>query len=1268
MPALSASKQRKRRIAPHAADHYLVLLKPTIVFRALVNMASVTYSTASITFDTVTVGAYTDILPGMTVRIGSATKKSDYGTTYVRAAATSTTIPIGWSSQGHDRPGEVDLVDNAYVEVLDMREIWMETPRILEDGTIYKKYDTVFTASSPPVANIGPDYAEFVSGGAISVTFNDTPGQSAPDDFASFATAPAASIASRAWDFADGTPSSSSSTTPGAVSFPAGYRYAALTVTDTNGEEHTAYSLIVGCEASGANAPITNFQIMAHRHGIEGQTVQVKVFDELDSADYPPGTRLLIFARERFGRFTRRTGTRNNNAVITSIDTTDLYEEMPVTGDGVPYATTIASIDSSSQITLTQSVNGAGDVTLAFRTKQARLAGPTGRSQMVFSGWLTDEDNDLSWSERGLQRGLTFTAVDAAGRLAQLPGFPLDMRRKSAPTKWGEMREANIPRYLHYLLHWHSNVMSLCDFQWTGEDYTFSWLTSDGATLYDQANQRAEAMAARLGCDAFGRLMIAFDPMLQDEDDRNDVEIVDITNSDWKSLKWKFTQPPRNYWLKGAALLTSTADSDADNPYRVSARAPGFAPGQGPSAADQNYQLVRTTDEEWKREGHRYAAKLNAKNGAWGISLVHGAYCGIDPIRREWVRLRIADSNKSLRGRSFPDGLRFLPIEVNYSYDHANGIVYQELSAEEEVVGVPAVDDPPPAVTPYPYGDGGPSLWDQLPPIFSPPIVGIGDFPYTPALPMPISPLPDAPTQRGVGFGATVEGFVFKATWPNGTLTFTDRSPTSDQRASIGTCLGLRRDPRNYKKYFLYGSQGILTTNNITVSGTVTWTACVEYEATSPFDETYDFTTGQHGWSVTTNAGFSPTNLANYSSGLGFTQQASDGVAFPANRFTQVGIEISIATSPLTSITVHYTNLDKGNDADTFFENPQGIILIDGVAVSTTNNLTAGSGTFAWTGSQSGTDIRIVLDVGFRSDSVACTGTVTVWKIQVTGSDPDVENGTLIGDFQGCINRKNTYYWESVKQVTGTDYVFLNATFDNFANISSTQVAKYVAGMAHGFTVSSFNYRKLWVAAGDPADSSGALYASINAGTSFAKTAALLNEDGGAPWLNYSKANKAKNTADADLMWLKGRNGSNNFQSVKGLTGTPVTIVNSATKALMTSQGFGVIARDLDYQRVAFADGDFYVSANSGTSWGASGTPIPAGGDVYGWSQFPADPDFAFVFGDETLAFTTDAGDTWTDMSTDYLTFATGEYSGDGTVIVTFLPDLSVRYPVPIGG
>ena len=138
MPTQSAPNLSTWRTGhPYRAFGYLYVLRPTIVFQALVNMASVSYPLTSITFDTVTTGAYTDVRPNMTVFIGSSAGAYDQGRQRIRSAASSSVLTIGRSSRG-TRPGEVNVTDNAYITVIDLKEVWAKIPYITPDGISFK--------------------------------------------------------------------------------------------------------------------------------------------------------------------------------------------------------------------------------------------------------------------------------------------------------------------------------------------------------------------------------------------------------------------------------------------------------------------------------------------------------------------------------------------------------------------------------------------------------------------------------------------------------------------------------------------------------------------------------------------------------------------------------------------------------------------------------------------------------------------------------------------------------------------------------------------------------------------------------------------------------------------------------------------------------------------------------------------------------------------------------------------------------------------------
>lgn len=289
MPALADTTTWKTK--PYGVMGYLFILKPDAIFKARVNMSpsADTYPVANIDYDTVTLGAYTDTERGMTVLFGSSDGADDYGRNRLRQPANANRVRIALSSQGVN-DGEVNVVDNAYITVLDLYQMWWCPPRYEDDGTQYMDYRFKVSdnnVNTPPVAIAGVGYAG--SNGVVPL-----------DSSESYATTPGASIASRLWDFADGTPTigNSASTSP-TVDFPPGFRWVLLTVTDSNGKTGKT-RIPVRVEGDGIGT-ITNFRVTNRRLAFEGQEISFLIKEDIDMSEYPDGTLVMYWEEEYYG-------------------------------------------------------------------------------------------------------------------------------------------------------------------------------------------------------------------------------------------------------------------------------------------------------------------------------------------------------------------------------------------------------------------------------------------------------------------------------------------------------------------------------------------------------------------------------------------------------------------------------------------------------------------------------------------------------------------------------------------------------------------------------------------------------------------------------------------------------------------------------------------------------------------------------------------------------------------------------------------------------
>ena len=281
---------------PHSVRGFVCQLQPTIEFKARVNLASATYPTAEIPFDGVTVGAYGDIEIGQTVLIGSTEGAYDLGRTYVRKAATSGTLYIGFSSRGA-RPGEVTLTDNAYITVVDSYEVWRKPQRLDNaSGTIYKDYDLAYSSPPFPIMHVGDlgglGRIGFTSGGVLTVDAFDWGG--------STLVAAADTWSSRTWDMADGTITVGTTTSQAPdATFPAGKRWVTLTgVTSAGATGRRRYLVVALDPSSPAIIRANNIKL---RRTAEGQTLTCDLKERLDPAAYLPGTVVMLLMRETRG-------------------------------------------------------------------------------------------------------------------------------------------------------------------------------------------------------------------------------------------------------------------------------------------------------------------------------------------------------------------------------------------------------------------------------------------------------------------------------------------------------------------------------------------------------------------------------------------------------------------------------------------------------------------------------------------------------------------------------------------------------------------------------------------------------------------------------------------------------------------------------------------------------------------------------------------------------------------------------------------------------
>lgn len=494
MTALSPANRLIWISRPQSYTGKLYIDRPQTIFAARVNGGLYGLPLVEFAFDSVTVGAYTDVKPNMTFLLGTTAGGDDLGRGRVRLAPTSTIFYPGESSY-NDHDGEIAPIDNAYLTAINEYRVWAVHPLYVKTDppTAYKDYDvTVVTGGRNYNIRRGPK----ANGGVDRVVDADSVTGLGTFEFsatASLSMTAGATLTTYLWAVGDGTitvgTSASSAIT---ATFPIGRRYVDLTVTDSSGDSHTHHILtIVLSDTHATWKPIMQFEVTEDRDTEMGKVMAFIIRENLPYGTYYDGVSVLYYETERYG----------------------------------------SAIGS--------------------------LAGPPTCEQVKFRGWHQVERESPEASFQGIRKDLEFRCVSTAQRLKDIVLLPQLLKYKESPDAWDETDVHDNQHLAWYLMQWHSTVLGLADFLLPGgfDEPLKKWGTAAG-DLWGQLVECAQARAFKFTCDKRGVLRMVGNPQMLEDAERTSTVITSIGVDDATAYEYERKRHPDLYWVDGSAITT----------------------------------------------------------------------------------------------------------------------------------------------------------------------------------------------------------------------------------------------------------------------------------------------------------------------------------------------------------------------------------------------------------------------------------------------------------------------------------------------------------------------------------------------------------------------------------------------------------------------------------------------------------------------------------------------------------------------------------------
>lgn len=241
-----------------AARLFAIIDQPVTVYQCQVNQTFATHDKiAQLTYDNAS-GTLTDVLPGMTVLVGSTPGAWDKGLARVRKAWTTNTAYIGETS-------EIEWEDNLYLTVIDEFSIWARHLRVAANGTAWMDYDIAYSdqhSAFAPVPCLGPDRVLKLTGASVSTQLD-----------ASASWVIGSTISGYAWSVLRGSATlvNANTATPTLTATAAGRILLQCTVTAANGKTSVGYRNVYVYDVSNPPTEITleDFNGSYERGGFE---------------------------------------------------------------------------------------------------------------------------------------------------------------------------------------------------------------------------------------------------------------------------------------------------------------------------------------------------------------------------------------------------------------------------------------------------------------------------------------------------------------------------------------------------------------------------------------------------------------------------------------------------------------------------------------------------------------------------------------------------------------------------------------------------------------------------------------------------------------------------------------------------------------------------------------------------------------------------------------------------------------------------------------
>lgn len=342
-----------------------------------------------------------------------------------------------------------------------------------------------------------------------------------------------------------------------------------------------------------------------------------------------------------------------------------------------------------------------------YGSNRVNLGGnAVGNPSIVFVGYIISDSIKFNYQTSSVE----FSVGSVSEMMKNAEGFSVSCESKASPSTWFELYEMNIPRAMYHYLRWHSTVLKVTDFQYTGDNRLVQYFDSDRGSLYDAVDTfLREGMLGELVSDRQGKLWAEISSFGLENPFSSLPNYLTLQKQDW--METPSINERRNSDMSFIELGGIAYYGVSSNRFSaLLSNSPSVAPLYH-GKSDRKEGLILVSQAQLNQIAGNYLAYNNSQFPEIPMSL-NGIYTNLDiaPQERHFL---VVSANDTVRNKSL-QGLSYFVDSMDWKYSSTLQTLTPDIVLHQIATGTAGVTVEIP-VTPPDNGYSYPSL--NLPPL-----------------------------------------------------------------------------------------------------------------------------------------------------------------------------------------------------------------------------------------------------------------------------------------------------------------------------------------------------------------------------------------------------------------------------------------------------------------------------------------------------------------------------------------------------------------------